>query len=129
MAISEPILPGWIKQPTPLKHLKRGLLQSRVVLMGDHLVVFLHDDTCNPRIVRRSEIIEESDESTTLLAINLRTNNVQEAKIEGKFGDHVDYTLNKYKENQIIQFRSVVIDWITVHSFERIYLFLRPFKF
>jgi len=90
----------------PLECLENTIKHSMSVLMGEYLVIIVGS---------------QDDQETTILAFHLRSNKVQEARLNRTLGgyDRV-YTLNKYKENQIIKsegFKS--INRLSIKSFDR----------
>ena len=91
----------------PIKRLQKDIRHSLAVLMGEYLVMVVHND-------------ENSE--TKILAYSPRDNKVQEGHPHYSLRAHYRvYTLNKYKENQIIRsegFRSIT--QISIESFDRI---------
>jgi len=106
----------------PLKDLDQGVASSSALLMGHHMVMMVHD--CTP--FDSSRVSDgESFEPATILAVNLHDNSVQGHKMHD-FYYHEEYSLVKYKDNQIIKFggkknKKVLKDilWITIKSFNR----------
>jgi len=97
--------------------------------MGHYLIILAQDYSYD-EYHRGSDDYSGEDEPATLLAVDLRDNTVQEAKIKGSesmFNYIEKYTFTKYKDNQIIKFggemNSRALDTlirITVKSFQRI---------
>jgi len=124
-------LSKWIN--FPLKQLQGQVKYIHTVLMGDYLIVLVHrghflfsypydseEDTSSESESDQGEIRDIN----FLLAVDLRDNSVQIA--ENMIDCNGDYTLTKYKDNQIIKFGGET-DWykktgdvvqITIESFE-----------
>ena len=123
-------LPGWTKRPIPFSNFEQdfeqGIGLSQALRIDHHLIIFVHEDSSN---INKS-IPQPNKKRTALLAVDLRDYSVQEAEIGNRFDFHVDYSICKYKDNQIIKFGGRLndktsfqkIDWIKIESFNRIYL-------
>ncbi len=105
-------LPTWSK--FPIVESSSRLASSAVVLINHHLITIIHN----------------GNEPTTLLAVDLYDNSVQQAEApESMFSDQEKFTLTSYKDNQIIKYGGLKdhnpigdIVRITIESFQRIIL-------
>jgi len=122
-------LSKWIT--LPLKRLLIELRDSPAVIIDHYLIVFVHqvssrdppEDDPEEDEFNKLEVISNT---CFVLAVDLRDNSIQKAELGETFGELMDYTLTKYKDNQIIKFgggysrhyRYGSVFKITVESFE-----------
>jgi len=121
-------LPKWAN--FPLKQLRGEVTYCPTVLIDHHLIIIVHQEISHDDDDNGSD--DYSNQSVQrdifLLAVDLRDNSVQEAKVPGKLWEHeTGYTLTKYADNQIIKFGGEGSSWcfgevvqITIESFEHI---------
>ncbi len=121
------ILPQWVN--LPLKRLRGQVTYSPTVLIDHYLIAIVHQSRLD-----RAESDEEEkyfDHRALIFAVDLRDNSVQQTQVSSSIfhEELVDYTLTKYKDNQIIKFGGEIyggpsgnVARITIESFERIFI-------
>ena len=126
MSLQQNTLPEWLTEHYFIKKFKGGVRNSCAVRMNDYLVALVHHCELDQNANSKSPY----KEVTTLFAVDLRDDSVQQVKIDDdRFVNHGNYTLHKYQDDQIIKFGGQVntkkidkIDWITIESFQRKHL-------
>ncbi len=119
----DPQKPNWTY--LTLKSLENDAKYSPTVLMGHYLIVVSHRGKSEE--YESDDDYENIDDSVSLFAVDLRDNSIQETQVpKDMFYHQQDYTLTKYKDNQIIKFGgekenqvSGTVVQIIIESFKR----------